>query len=114
MKRTIINSLSGIILAMTAFIFLFQGFGFPSIPEWMDIALRVLAAASVQMLCLVNIKNRWLKLLPLFLCAAVALWGGWLYLTSDAWQNVTLGMYAKDYCTPLLGSTLMCIVMKYK
>lgn len=110
MKKTLLNSIFGLIFLMSLFALIFQGFAFPKLGEIWNIALRIIAAGSIQLLVLINIKSRLIRLFPIFLCAAVALWGGWLYLMSDAWANVTFALYFVDYCTPLLGSALTFII----
>ena len=115
MKKTVLNLSAGFILCASLFVLLMQGFGLPSIgPVW-DLILRIVAAASVQVLFCVNIKRPWLRLLPLVLTIAFALWGGWMFLTSDSWVHATLGEYLADYCTPTIGCSLtyiICILSK--
>lgn len=117
MKKTVLNLSAGFILCASLFVLLMQGFGLPSIgPVW-DLILRIVAAASVQVLFCVNIKRPWLRLLPLVLTIAFALWGGWMFLTSDSWVHATLGGYLADYCTPTIGCALayiVCMISKKK
>ena len=103
MKKTILNLSAGIILCVSLFVLLMQGFVLPSVGAVLDFVLRIVAAASAQALFCVNIKQPWLRIIPLVLTAAFALWGGWLLLTSDSWVNATFGDYFADYCTPTLG-----------
>ena len=103
MKKTVLNLSAGIVLCVSLFILLMQGFGLPSIGAALDLILRIVAAASAQVLFCVNIKQSWLRVIPLILTVAFALWGGWLFLTSDSWANVTFGDYFADYCIPALG-----------
>lgn len=103
MKKSMINLVAAIILCASLFVLLMQGFGLPPIGSVLDLILRIIAAASAQVLFCVNIKQSWLRIVPLVLTVAFALWGGWLFLTSDSWANATLGDYLADYCTPAIG-----------
>ena len=110
MKKTVLNLSAGIVLCASLFVLLMQGFGLPSIGSVLDLILRIIAAASAQVLFCANLKQPWLRIVPLILTVAFALWGGWLFLTSDSWINATLGDYIADYCTPALGCALVHIV----
>ena len=110
MKKTVLNLSAGIILCASLFVLLMQGFGLPSIGPVLDLILRIVAAASAQVLFCVNIKNPWLRIIPIVLTVAFALWGGWLFLTSDSWANVTVGDYFADYCTPAFGCAVAYII----
>lgn len=110
MKKAGLNLSACIILCASLFVLLMQGFGLPSIGSVLDLILRIVAAASAQVLCCVNIKQPWLRSIPLILTVAFALWGGWLFLTSDSWVNATLGDYIADYCTPAIGCALVCVL----
>ena len=115
MKKTVLNLGAGIILCVSLFVLLMQGFGLPSIGAVLDLILRIVAAASAQVLFCVNIKQSWLRIVPLILTVAFALWGGWLFLTSDSWANATFGDYFADYCTPALVCALIHTVrLAYK
>ena len=89
MKKTILNLSVVIILCISLFVLLMQGFGLPSIIPVLDLILRIV---------------------PLILTVAFALWGGWLFLTSDSWANATFGDYFADYCTPALGCAVAYII----
>lgn len=110
MKKSIANWVAAIILCVSLFILLMQGFGLPSIGSVLDLILRIIAAASAQVLFCVNIKQPWLRIVPFVLTVAFALWGGWLFLTSDSWANATFGDYFADYCTPAIGCALVCVL----
>lgn len=110
MKKAGLNLSAGIIMCVSLFVLLMQGFGLPSIGSVLDLILRIVAAASAQVLLCVNIKQPWLRIIPLILTVAFALWGGWLFLTSDSWANVTVGDYFADYCTPALGCAAAYII----
>lgn len=106
MKKTVLNLSAGIILCASLFVLLMQGLGLPPIGSVLDFILRIVAAASAQVLFCVNIKQPWLRIIPLILTVAFAMWGGWLFLTSDSWVNATFWDYFADYCTPTLGCAL--------
>ena len=110
MKKTVLNLSAGIILCASLFVLLMQGFVLPSIGPVLDLILRIVAAASAQVLFCVNIKQPWLRSIPLILTIAFALWGGWLFLTSDSWVNATFGEYFADYCIPALGCAVAYIM----
>ena len=106
MKKTVLNLSAGIVLCVSLFVLLMQGFALPSIGAALNLILRLVAAASAQVLFCVNIRKPWLRSIPLVFTAAFALWGGWLLLTSDSWVNATFWDYFADYCTPTLGCAL--------
>ena len=110
MKKTVLNLSTGIVLCASLFVLLMQGFGLPPIGSVLDLILRIVAAASAQVLFCVNIKQPWLRIIPLILTVAFALWGGWLFLTSDSWVNATLGDYIADYCTPAAACSVTYIL----
>ena len=103
MKKYVVNMVAGIVLCVSLFVLLMQGFALPSIGAASNFLLRIVAAASAQILFCANIKQTWLRIIPIVLTAACALWGGWLFLTSDSWVNATFWGYFADYCTPTLG-----------
>ena len=110
MKKTVLNVSAGIVLCASLFVLLMQGFGLPPIGSVLDLILRIVGAASAQVLFCVNIKQPWLRIIPIVLTVAFALWGGWLFLTSDSWVNATFGEYFADYCTPALGCAVAYII----
>lgn len=117
MKKIVLNLTIGIIFCASLFILLMQGFGLPPISAVLDLILRIVVAISAQVLFWVNIKQPLLRIIPLILTVAFALWGGWLFLTSDAWVNVSLGDYFADYCTPALGCNItyiLCMLVSKK
>ena len=103
MKKITANSAACIVLVCSLAVLLLQGFGLPPISSTANLVLRILAAAAAQVLFCVNFKQDWLRAVPLVLTVAFALWGGWLFLTSDSWVNATFSDYFADYCTPALG-----------
>ena len=106
MKKTVLNLGAGIILCVSLFVLLMQGFALPFVGAVLDFALRIVAAASAQVLFCINMRRPWLRIVPLALTAAFVLWGGLLFLTSDSWVNATFWDYFADYCTPTLGCAL--------
>ena len=109
MKKIIANSVAGIVLVYSVAVLLLQGFGLPPISSNANLVLRILAAAAAQVLFCVNFKQCWLRVVPLVLTVAFALWGGWAFLTSDSWVNATLPDYFADYCTPAIGCFVVYI-----
>ena len=106
MKKTVLNGGAGIVLCVSLFVLLMQGFALPSIGAALNFILRLAAAASAQVLFCVNMRQPWLRIIPLVLTAGFAMWGGWLFLTSDSWVNATFWDYFADYCTPTFGCAL--------
>ena len=106
MKKTVLNGGAGIILCGSLFVLLMQGLALPSIGAALNLILRLAAAASAQVLFSANMRQPWLRSIPLVFTAAFALWGGWLLFTSDSWVNATVWDYFADYCTPTLGCAL--------
>ena len=113
MKKTIHNLNACIILCASLFVLLLQGFGLPPIGPVLGLVLRLAAAASAQVLFCVNFKQHWLRIIPLILTVAFALWGGWLFLTSDAWVNATFWGYFSDYCSPAVGCVSVYIGLHF-
>lgn len=110
MKKTVLNLSAGVILCASLFVLLMQGLGLPPVGSVLNLLLRIVAAASAQVLLCVNIKQPWLRIVPFVLTVAFALWGGWLFLASDSWANATFGDYFADYCTPATGCALVCVL----
>lgn len=72
---------------------------------WDDAAaliLRIIPSACIQLLFCRCAERTLVKLLPLLLTAAGALWGLYLFLTSPDW-TCTFGTYAADYASPALS-----------
>ena len=113
MKKTVLNLSASVVLCVSLFVLLMQGFGLPSIGSVHDLILRIVAAVSAQVLFCVNIKQFWLRIIPLILTVVFALWGGWLFITSDAWVNATFGGYFADYCFPAIGCALVYITQPF-
>ena len=104
------KAVSLILCFVCLYILFMQGFGFPSISPAVDLLLRMLAAGSIQLFFLCSFRNKTLQLLPLMLTLALALWGAWLFCTSDSWQNATLFDLLADYCSPAFGCALVCLL----
>ena len=112
MRKTVIYSVAAVLLIISGAILLFQGFAMPAISGFTAAIMKILAAAALQVIFILNIKNRILRCLPLVFFAGLALWGAWLLLTSEHWKSVSVIEYAADYCTPLLGSALVFLCRK--
>ena len=97
----------GICLYLVAF----QGFAAPVLSTPVDALLRFCAALCIQLLAIRIRRYYLLRFAPIVLAALLAIWGFFLFLTSPSWQSATLGMYAADYLTPVLGC--LCGLLLY-
>jgi len=89
----------------------FSGYG----PNHMVQAiLLMMAGLAVQILCCRIFGWRILKTLPLFFSLLFALWGSWLYLTSESWVNAEFGDLLCGYITPLVGCLAGWLLMHKK
>ena len=93
-----------------------QGFAAPSLSDTGNLIFRALAAASIQFF---SCRRKWpaiVRLLPLFLTSAFALWGCWLYFNRSAdWQNATAFGLLADYLSPAIAcavSAVLCRLMQ--
>ena len=112
MKKSVMRTATIIIAAISLYILVFEGFGFPNIPSLLNVGLRILAALCVQMFVLCTFRAKWLRAVPVVLTALLALWGGILFVGSDSWQGVGFSVYFADYCTPFLGCCAAWAVCK--
>ena len=77
-----------------------QGFAFPSLSLFWELALRILAAFSLQMFFC---RTKWpaaIKTLPLFAASFLAFWACWMYLT--AWSNTGFLTLMFEFLSPAL------------
>ena len=65
--------------------------------------LLFVIAISIQILFERLFNWRILKTVPLFLSVILALWGTWLYLTSESWVNAEFSDLFCGYITPFIG-----------
>ena len=84
----------------------------------MLLVLRVIPSFAIQMLlCRVG-KNMILKVIPLVLTGILAIWGTYLFYTSQHWVNATFwGSLIADYVSPFiccLVAFIICIFAKKK
>lgn len=107
------NVVMMLIFIVSLYVVLFQGFGFPNISDNIDMLLRIILAFSIQSIIITNLKLTFIRLIPTIIACAVALWGGFLFITSDAWANVSFGMYFADYCTFFVGSIFSWVCVKF-
>lgn len=114
MRNTVRNTVAWVGFVVSFCLLFFQGFAFPSIPAFADCILRILAALCLQAVFLINFRKTCLRVIPFVLSILLSLWGGWLFLTSDAWQNATVHGYLTNYCSPALGCMIMCLISKLK
>ena len=108
------KAVSLILCFVCLYILFIQGFGFPSISPAVDLLLRLLAAGSIQLFFLSCFRKKTLQFLPLMLTLTLALWGTWLFCTSDSWQNATLFELLSDYYSPAIGCALVCLLNRPK
>lgn len=76
--------------------------------------LFITSAFSVQLLLMRVMISKYVKMLPLIATLVFAAWGVWLYCTSPAWANATLGDLIIDYVSPSIGCVIACGVVKLK
>lgn len=90
--------LVGIVLPLVLLFWPFARWG-----TFLSLVLRVIPALCAQLLACRSGKR---KLLPLLLTGAFALWGTYLFLTSEAWGQASLGGLLADYVSPFLACGL--------
>ena len=78
----------------------FSGYGPNNV---MQAILLFVIAISIQILFERLFNWRILKTVPLFLSVILALWGTWLYLTSESWMNAEFSDLFCGYITPFIG-----------
>ena len=78
----------------------FSGYGPNNV---IQAVLLIAIAISIQILFERLFNWRILKTVPLFLSMILALWGTWLYLTSESWVNAEFSDLFCGYITPFIG-----------
>lgn len=78
----------------------FSGYGPNNV---IQAVLLIAIAISIQILFDRLLNWRILKTVPLFLSMILALWGTWLYLTSESWVNAEFSDLFCGYITPFIG-----------
>lgn len=76
-----------------------------------SLVLRVVPSVCIQLLFCRSAHTKLVKLLPLLLTAAGALWGLWLFFNSPDW-TCTFGKYAADYLSPAISCGITCLCYK--
>ena len=89
----------------------FSGYGPDNITQAI---LLIIIALSIQILFCRLFHWRILKTVPLFLTLILAVWGTWLYLTSESWMNAEFADLLCGYITPLMGSVVGWLLTNYK
>ena len=109
MKQTVINKLlvAGTVIPLVMLFWPFAQYGTAA-----GIALRFAAAFCLQLLFCRIKAHRIVAAIPMAVALAIALWGGYLFLTSESWINATLGGYIADYVTMLFGCVAAFAVEK--
>lgn len=85
--------------------------------EWNDTAsliLRIIPAISVQQLVCRTTKKEFIRAVPIAFSAAAALWGTYLYFTSEHWINATAGGLIADYVSMFICCAAVYAVYKIK
>ena len=82
--------------------------------ETLNLILRIIPAISVQHLVCRSIKNEFMKAVPVAFSAAIALWGTYLFFTSDHWVNATAADLIADYVSMFICCATVYIVYKMK
>ena len=115
MKRTTpqSNALDAFLLllfAVSLYILVFQGFGFPSINGFWHLILRVSAAASAQVFFCRRGLPTLLRLLPLLATGCFALWSVWLFCT--AWEHTSFSALFRDFLSPFVSCGVILFLFR--
>lgn len=81
----------------------FVGYGPDNITKTI---LLLIITISIQVVLYRACNLRILRMLPIFLTMLFAMWGTWLYLTSEAWINAEIGDLVSGYISPFVGCCL--------
>ncbi|MBR5251356.1 MAG: hypothetical protein IKV52_00850 [Oscillospiraceae bacterium] len=109
MKQSVINKLlvAGTVIPIVMLFWPFAQYGTVA-----GIMLRFVAAFCLQaFFCRIKV-HRIVAAIPMTVALVIALWGGYLLLTSESWINATLGGYIADYVTMLFGCVAAVAVEK--
>ena len=85
--------------------------------QWSEAAglvLRIIPAISVQQLVCRTTKNEFIRAVPIAFSAAAAMWGAYLYFTSEHWINATAGDLLADYVSMFICCATVYAVYKIK
>ncbi len=114
MKKRRILSLAVPILAISALVIFavqfFTGGRNPYDP--ILFVLLMLTGGSAEAIAFALFRSRLLKLLPLALSIAVALWGTYLFLFSPSWSNAAPADLICSYCSPMAGSVISAVLLR--
>ena len=84
----------------------------------MSLILRVILSLAVQVLLYRVGKWNIIKVLPILIAGAFAVWGTYLYFTSPHWSNATFwGSLIADYVSPFISclvALIACLLIKKK
>ena len=69
----------------------------------MNLVLRVIPSASLQMIFCKTVRCHVVKLLPVVCAGLFAAWGMYLYFTSPHWSHATVGGLLVDYISPFIS-----------
>jgi len=79
-----------------------------------SLILRIVPAISVQQLVCRITKKESIRAVPIAFSAAAALWGTYLYFTSEHWINATAGGLITDYVSMFICCAAVYTVYKIK
>ena len=84
----------------------------------MSLILRVILSLAVQVLLYRVGKWNIIKVLPILIAGAFAMWGTYLYFTSPHWSNATFwSSLIADYVSPFISclvALIACLLIKKK
>ena len=75
-----------------------------------SLIFRVIPSISIQVLLFRVGKNNVVKIIPTLLTGAFALWGTYLYFTSEHWINVFVWDFIADYLSPFICCLIVSII----
>ena len=102
--KRILNGLLVLILGISLYLLVFQGFAAPHLSPFGNLCLRILAASSGQWLICRNARLDLVRLLPAVCLSFFAVWGFFLLLSSPSWQHATFWGFLADYVSPAAAS----------
>jgi len=98
--KSFINALLWLVFGVSIWFLGFQGFAAPSLPPLGALFLRILAAASGELLICRLARSDFFRLLPAIGASFFAVWGFFLLLTSPSWRHATFVGFLADYVSP--------------
>ena len=87
----------------------FTGYGPDNITQ---AVLLIIIAASIQLIFCRFFNWRILKVIPVIWTLLLAVWGTWLYLTSESWLGAEFIDLLCGYITPFIGCMIGWLIAK--